>query len=752
MASNYNPIYDEEFDDEEFDERAIHNIKNDILLKSSTLLKDILYYIIHIQKTILEINIKLQKKENLTENESIVIKKNNNLLELLDITIENNRSETSIINLIDEINESIFTIDSKSIIIQINELKQQYKIYRTNIEKITSLINEILEILNKTDNLEVRYIIVNIYTKLITDINKNLILIKRRIVALTERESFDQIKRLSPKTHNELDYNTEHINFISDISIPLIPDIQYGANNYFNANIDNRAIEKIYFISDIHGDMYSFIINLRDNAKVIKKKRDYLFNHDVLDADLERQMNINLNKLCQYKTNISDNILEPRIHQYSYIDENDDKIILDYNDDMNYEWIGGNSHIIIVGDIIDNYRGPNVPNSKTLGEHIHEEIKLIRFINAIDDLAKIRGGRVIKLFGNHDFSSIHEPKLYKKYISEYARKKENHIHGINRTNYFNSVEGMNLLRYNGMGIILKINNYLCVHGAFTGFQNLMFNGRVNKLQTINDVILNLLYNRTKKSNKQIEKYRNFIMSDNGLLFNRNYGDSKIMTELYKKNMMNRFCNTQIIPGIQSVCDDSDEHCKTTIKIVIGHCVQGINITVPDKKREEAYELNQGFQHNSMDENNITQFLIPKLTPQRNKSNKVGDEDNYHYGMSISCTSEEPDNEVNPNPRLLRVDVGVSRGFDQEDWYMNPNRTEKELYDYFKSKSPQIIEVDTRREPNNIRLLRTTIKNMLIHQPRNILDPKNKKENIIKYANERNHLAGGVIKYKFNFGL
>ncbi len=71
------------------------------------------------------------------------------------------------------------------------------------------------------------------------------------------------------------------------------------------------------------------------------------------------------------------------------------------------------------------------------------------------------------------------------------------------------------------------------------------------------------------------------------------------------------------------------------------------------------------------------------------------------------------------------------------------------------KLPQILEVDTRNIPNPMHLRRTSIQNMLIHQPRTLLDdPANAaiKQNLLTYANTRNNQAGGLIKYKLNFDL
>ncbi len=570
------------------------------------------------------------------------------------------------------------------------------------------------------------------------------------------------IKQTITQHKTQIDSQTITIEFdVSRIpfTIPKINDIQPGQPNYFNANMNVANLQKLFLLSDIHGDMYSFIINLRDNAKVIRKKMPLIFNQDVLDSDLERQMNVNLNHLRDYTTNAQLTNLLPEVHQYSYQDNIG--TMQDYNDDMNYEWCGGNAHIVIVGDIIDNYRVTQL-NNKTFGEHIHEEIKLVRFINAIDDLARAHGGRVIKLFGNHDLIGVYDYTLrhgYDRYISPYALDISNNIHGINRQHYFNSNTGKKLLRYNGMGIILKINNYLCVHGAFTGFKDLLYNGQLGNLQIINDIILNLLYtDNINTLPPELTKYNEFIFGNEGLLFNRDYGKPEIISTKYYQNEMDNYCNNTIIPGITTACDPQDALCQANIKLVIGHCIQGSDIgfhkhTDPNDPYLDRRFKNQGYQAYSFDAVSQTQTLVPNLA-------QINDINVYHYGMSISCISGNPANIV---PRLLRVDVGVSRAFDSMTIYRYRDityntrpqqfKTEyiKRLYDYLKSKLPQILEVNTTVNPNTMQLRRTTIKNMLIHQPRDeIFDPTRAtiKADLITYSNTNNAMAGGYINYKF----
>jgi hypothetical protein len=92
--------------------------------------------------------------------------------------------------------------------------------------------------------------------------------------------------------------------------------------------IKTEPNKEIFALSDIHGDIHSLIIVLRDLAQVIRKT-GHPFDNNTYDADLERLLNINI--------------------------ADDDG---DYIDTLNYEWIPGNSsYVVIIGDIIDAYRG-----------------------------------------------------------------------------------------------------------------------------------------------------------------------------------------------------------------------------------------------------------------------------------------------------------------------------------------------------------------------------------------------------------
>ncbi len=489
-------------------------------------------------------------------------------------------------------------------------------------------------------------------------------------------------------------------------------------DNLFNANINN--VNRLVCFSDVHGDIMGLIINLRDCAKVIKKNNKYEFNPDKMDMDLERQLNVNLNDLFINKdTKEKLNYLNPEEHKYFYEDNSN---ILEYNDDLNYEWIGGDTHVVIVGDIMDNVRREG-NNFRMDGEHIHEEIKVFRFLNAIDDMAKKQGGRIIKLFGNHDLVGVIEPMQYFDYHSKFGDLEENMYHGIKRYIFFTTKEGKDLLKYNGMGLILKINDYICVHGSFTGFRKFFSDKDFNSLQKINDICLKHIFNDDKIDGKYME----FILGDKGLLIDRSYGDVDLMSIKYKKDKTDNleefnknFCENILIRNLKEVCDDNN--CNKNIKIIIGHCPQF-------KFYNSNYKL-QGFEHES-NENEI-QNLKPLFKPVSYKD--------YHYGISHSC-SELNQNEL--DPRLFRVDIGLSRAFDID---VLKTMNAEQLYNIFKSRSPQVLIIDSTIKPNKARVRRSTLKNAFIHQPRSWLQNTELEIEILKLESINKNQAGGNKLY------
>jgi hypothetical protein len=194
---------------------------------------------------------------------------------------------------------------------------------------------------------------------------------------------------------------------------------------------------KIFALSDIHGDLHSFIICLRDCAKVIKKN----INQTILDPDIEINLDIDIS--------IDDNC---------------------YDESLGYYWCGNNSYIVICGDMIDPSRsnGCIQKDDKICGEYPQIEIKLLKFINAINQQAKHTNGRIIKLLGNHELSSVLGYQLDNVYDSDlvltnyYRNEKRNDVFKVGNS-------GFKLLFEDGCYLLIKI--YLSVVIIYIHFLN-----------------------------------------------------------------------------------------------------------------------------------------------------------------------------------------------------------------------------------------------------------------------------------------
>jgi hypothetical protein len=312
---------------------------------------------------------------------------------------------------------------------------------------------------------------------------------------------------------------------------------------------------------------------------------------------------------------------------------------------------------------------------------------------------------------------------YFDYHSKFGDLDENMYHGHKRYMFFTTKEGKDLLKYNGMGLILKINDYICVHGSFTGFRNFLSDKDFNTLQKINDICLKHIF-KDEKNDEQIDgKYMEFILGNKGLLMDRTYGDVDLMSIKYNKDKTDKledfnknFCENILIKNLKEVCDD--ETCNNNIKIIIGHCPQF-------KFYNSNYKL-QGFEHESND--NDIQSLKPLFKPISYKD--------YHYGISHSCSDP---NQTELDPRLFRVDIGLSRAFDID---ILKTMSADQLYNIFKSRSPQVLIIDSTSKPNKARVRRSTLKNAFIHHPRSWLQNTELETEILKIESINKNQAGG----------
>ena len=446
--------------------------------------------------------------------------------------------------------------------------------------------------------------------------------------------------------------------------------------------IEVEESRRIITFSDIHADIHSLIIALRDCAQVIQKKEGHKFDiESEYDPELEQLLNIEL---------IS-------------------KIQEDYPDDLNYEWIGDTCIIVIVGDIIDGHRN-NIETKPCNGEMCedHEypqiELKILKFINALNKQAINKGGKIFKLLGNHEVMNFLHDFTY---VFANDMVSANYFNGISRQQIFDIGNyGYELLFEDSCRALLMINNYIFVHGQLISKiddKDLDFNyfNDINN-NLINQTNLQNTFDELIKGDNDITNFLN----GNSQLWARTYG---YYSNIEKRNRdpldKDNFCNKIVNHDFETFLKGStSKYNANQLKIIIGHCVQsdlvirGISATSLTKIEEE---------------NNIRQILVSP-----SKTGNFDSKENLIFGITMECAHSNGNDQY----KIYKVDVGSSRAFDTQHPFSIIGDKEKtfnkewEIKRYF-SRTPQVLELIN----DNAKIIKSQIKNTRIHQPRYILE-------------------------------
>lgn len=469
---------------------------------------------------------------------------------------------------------------------------------------------------------------------------------------------------------------------------------------------------RILSLSDIHGDIHSLIIALRDCGEVIKKTN---FIHDKEDLDLEDLLNID-------------------------ISEED----CDYIDSLNYSWIGDNTHIVIIGDFLDINRNDRPDkNERGQNEYPQIEIKIFRFINAINKQALANGGRIIKMFGNHEMNNIIGKKDFiEKYSYPNTIQQTNYYRNNNRFECFmRGKEGYKLMLEDGMYILFKINNNLFVHGGPVDDLNFYEYNRIN-------YIINY------KEHTNIDNLITNLANTKSPLWIREFGEYRLINARIDNN--EKFCNNvqkilTTTKGNNFFYDDIK-----TMRIIIGHCVQSSS-TINNKNNITFNYINKTKSNNIKEVleskyekviNNNKRIIPTKYTDHDYKYRGPVDlEKRIVFGITMEC-----DNVFDPTDNYIyKVDVGTSRGFDSFflptiNDIKNLSITELENK-YLLSRTPQILEIIN----NKPKIIRSLVNNTKIHQPRKFHQKQFKIKDKIKKCKEQT-IFESFFKYLKNFFL
>jgi hypothetical protein len=448
---------------------------------------------------------------------------------------------------------------------------------------------------------------------------------------------------------------------------------------------------KIYAIGDIHGDIIPLIICLRDCCKVIKKKegfdqkQNYSFDQEKADIDLDIELSKEWNNLT-------------------------------YKEDLNYEWIGSDSIVIICGDLLDNVRGNTF---KKPGEYPMEEARLLKFINIINKEAMKNGGRIYKVLGNHDMYNLNgkTERDDSKYSSQYSKDYEGYKQGArSRLDYFSQGKpGALLIGEDNAYIFLMIKDFIFVHG---GISTSLLN--VANIEKTNKSLMDYIYNKQNKVfDMEIDTIENNLTfsndSQDGIVHDRFFGfksdknEDEVCSILY--NRFKVLCNDlKNKSNNESICN-SDK-----MKLVIGHCNQNMYTSKSNKIFKSSFS-------NLSKSNKLNNFIYSEEFSSPIYTGEPSPE-TVIYGITIGCGDRDKDLKMDlNNPSIFRIDVGMSRGFNKG--IFNPETAY--------SRTPQVLKIEYINNEPKLSIIKSTFNNSKIHLKDWNLDPYKMK--YIKYKNK-----------------
>lgn len=282
--------------------------------------------------------------------------------------------------------------------------------------------------------------------------------------------------------------------------------------------------ERVIAIGDIHGDM-NLAINFLKAGKVIEEvfNSDKLFKHSIKEKIYRLKINKINNDISELNIEENDKTYDQTINHiknqfdvvYRYYKINNEYYIKIIQEDNNpkyknnqciqncdftrwFKWIGGNTHVVQVGDQIDRCRpfdGNSCKDNITINDE-DSDLEIMLFYDSLDRIAKKYGGRVFSLLGNHEIMNVSGDMRYvsHKGIKEYSPEPKDYNNGYEmRTNVFKSVIAKKMACTRST--ILVIGDYLFVHGGIA--HKLAYN---YKLIDINTIIRKYLHGSLKYNN------------------------------------------------------------------------------------------------------------------------------------------------------------------------------------------------------------------------------------------------------------
>ena len=239
--------------------------------------------------------------------------------------------------------------------------------------------------------------------------------------------------------------------------------------------------------------------------------------------------------------------------------------------DCKNKWNGGNTYVIQLGDQIDRYRPSFISNKKFSESDEHSDIKILYYLNNLNDQAIKSHGRVISLLGNHEIMNVDGNMDYVSYqgLINFSKKNlsENDkiINGIaNRRLLFSPGQKFANMLACSRSVSVIIGKTLFVHAAL--LENIFSKYNIKDINNLMTLYLFKLLDET-----QAKHYNNIYNSEYSPLWSRQY--ASINTENDCNNIFNNAMSQlnieRIIVGHTVL--ENNKRTKCNNRIIFADC-------------------------------------------------------------------------------------------------------------------------------------------------------------------------------------
>jgi len=233
----------------------------------------------------------------------------------------------------------------------------------------------------------------------------------------------------------------------------------------------------------------------------------------------------------------------------------------------NIEWIAEppNTIVIQMGDQID-----SLNRTEDNDWEVIEDIEMLKFTDLLDKIAKIKGGTVISLIGNHEFMNI---------LGNYSYVSDKSIaNNEKRRRELFKPNGQLSIILSKRPIIVKIGGLLFCHAGLKISHLFLLNKYKKKVSYLNELWSSYTLTNKLGNPEDAEIFGKIILEDDGILWTRNLdtGDElNIMLNSLSCSYM--FVGHNVVDGIKFI-NNNLWYTDTGISRAFGNkCYQYIDI-------------------------------------------------------------------------------------------------------------------------------------------------------------------------------